>query len=164
MPIAYKDRPDSEGAVYSLLPGRDPIKSLPDANIPNTEWYAVVGNFRDNGRDRGSWVRELLQRLLNATYSKDDPPVSLSYWIGTLDNDGIVSITSQMGNVSPERTQTFENMSHVTPESFEQKSYILLNNLIMGDWSRDGITDNVGVNWKVAQWLGYGNYVDAGGN
>jgi hypothetical protein len=161
-PLAYPGHALTEGAVYSLipdsylplitsfLPGSSQFGILPDPNIDNSSWYAVAGNYEDNGQAPQSLLRYLLNTLVAATYPTSGPnpetPMTLEDMFNDPSNDVIVTRKSQLYKAHPGHYQTFQGLAH-TSIPYAGTSTLLYNN--------GSVTKSETVNETVAHWLGY---------
>jgi pimeloyl-ACP methyl ester carboxylesterase len=114
LPLAAGSQPLSTGAVYSLIPGGPSLKALPDGRIPNTTWRAVIATWPPAERP-SSLLRSVLDTLIKALYSNSQNAPSTSSILGTGDNDVIVTVPSQRGDVPS--SYKFMGLAHTkTPD------------------------------------------------
>lgn len=84
------------GSVASLQPGSPNITALPSAQIPNSTWVAVGADWQDNNVAPYSLARLSLNTMIAALAISGSPTTSSA--LGSIDNDVIVTTTSQFWN------------------------------------------------------------------
>jgi hypothetical protein len=96
--------------VASLAPGSPNIAALPSANIPNSIWFAIGSDWEDNNMGHTSELRAFLNYLLTAM-TISNPAPTLSGVLGNINNDVIVTTTSEFDNTNGPAWNTSSNGS-----------------------------------------------------
>jgi pimeloyl-ACP methyl ester carboxylesterase len=130
------------GAVASLAPNGPNIAALPSASIPGSSWVAIGADWQDTASAQTSELRALLNNLL-AAMSISSPVPTLSCVLGAssvggvingacnsantgiIDNDVIVTTSSQFWNSAGVQTVEFPNLAHSPmPDLLNIGSYV----------------------------------------
>lgn len=99
------------GAVASLTPGGQNISALPAPAIPGATWTAIGADWQDTPTATSSILRSSLNTLL-AALSISNPPPTLSGVLSSIDNDVIVTESSQFYNDAGMGYAQFPNLAH----------------------------------------------------
>jgi hypothetical protein len=152
MPLAAPGASSESGAVFSLSPSGPDLRSdtLPPPNIDGVIWRAVTATAPTNGAL--GWV---LNHIIGALYKNPNDAPTIDSILGSSQNDGVVTLSSESSNAGANQFYTFENLSHTSlPPSV---SAILQGGVGLNDNSVLSATSPPEVFTLAGCWLGTAN-------